>query len=89
MFEAIMENIRRADTVILHRHTNPDGDALGSQIGKPALPSMIMESVEIMSAHNAAKISHIAVACRKFRLKERKYDFTIYPSSSLTILSST
>ena len=33
MFEAIMENIRRADTVILHRHTNPDGDALGSQIG--------------------------------------------------------
>ncbi len=33
MFEAIMDDIRRAGTIILHRHGNPDGDALGSQIG--------------------------------------------------------
>lgn len=33
MFESIMERIRSFDTVIIHRHSRPDGDALGSQIG--------------------------------------------------------
>lgn len=33
MFEQIMNEIRDARRIILHRHTNPDGDALGSQIG--------------------------------------------------------
>ena len=33
MFEAILSEIKAYDTVILHRHSRPDGDALGSQIG--------------------------------------------------------
>ena len=33
MFEAILHQIRAHDTIILHRHNRPDGDALGSQIG--------------------------------------------------------
>jgi len=33
MFEAILEKIKAFDTIILHRHSKPDGDALGSQIG--------------------------------------------------------
>lgn len=33
MFEKIIEEIKRHDTIILHRHSHPDGDALGSQIG--------------------------------------------------------
>lgn len=33
MFEEIISEIKKFDTVIIHRHTNPDGDALGSQIG--------------------------------------------------------
>ena len=33
MFEAIIEKIRQYDTVIIHRHGRPDGDALGSQVG--------------------------------------------------------
>ena len=33
MFESVMAGIRDAGTIILHRHNNPDGDALGSQIG--------------------------------------------------------
>ncbi len=33
MFEGIIEAIKEYDTVVIHRHTNPDGDALGSQIG--------------------------------------------------------
>lgn len=33
MFEPIIELIKKYDTIIIHRHTNPDGDALGSQVG--------------------------------------------------------
>lgn len=33
MFKKILQEILRHETVIIHRHTNPDGDALGSQIG--------------------------------------------------------
>ena len=33
MFENVLQEIKRFDTVIIHRHKTPDGDALGSQIG--------------------------------------------------------
>ena len=33
MFEQILELIQKAPRVIIHRHKNPDGDALGSQLG--------------------------------------------------------
>lgn len=33
MFEKFLKMIEESGTVVIHRHTNPDGDALGSQIG--------------------------------------------------------
>ena len=33
MFEEIRRLIESHETIVLHRHRNPDGDALGSQIG--------------------------------------------------------
>ncbi len=33
MFEHILKEIEAFDTIIIHRHKNPDGDALGSQLG--------------------------------------------------------
>jgi len=33
MFEQVLEEIRQASRIIIHRHNKPDGDALGSQIG--------------------------------------------------------
>ncbi len=33
MFEHILTQIQKANTIIIHRHKNPDGDALGSQLG--------------------------------------------------------
>lgn len=41
MFEKILDRIRAYDTIIIHRHSNPDGDALGSQIG---LKHIILEN---------------------------------------------
>ncbi len=33
MFENILNLIKEYDTIIIHRHSKPDGDALGSQVG--------------------------------------------------------
>ena len=33
MFEQFLQKIRQYDRIIIHRHSRPDGDALGSQIG--------------------------------------------------------
>ncbi|MBQ8322417.1 MAG: bifunctional oligoribonuclease/PAP phosphatase NrnA [Clostridia bacterium] len=33
MFEQILQEIKRFDRIVIHRHKSPDGDALGSQIG--------------------------------------------------------
>lgn len=33
MFESILKEIQAYDTIILHRHNKPDGDAIGSQVG--------------------------------------------------------
>ena len=38
MFQAILNAIVRYDTIIIHRHKNPDGDAMGSQIGLKHIP---------------------------------------------------
>ena len=41
MFEAVLQEIRNFDTIIIHRHSRPDGDAMGSQIG---LKHLILEN---------------------------------------------
>ncbi len=33
MFTPILDAIQQFDTIIIHRHSNPDGDAIGSQVG--------------------------------------------------------
>ncbi|MBE6648075.1 MAG: bifunctional oligoribonuclease/PAP phosphatase NrnA [Ruminococcaceae bacterium] len=33
MFEKVLEEIKKYKKIIIHRHTKPDGDALGSQLG--------------------------------------------------------
>ncbi|MBE6750329.1 MAG: bifunctional oligoribonuclease/PAP phosphatase NrnA [Ruminococcaceae bacterium] len=41
MFESVLDCIKKFDTIIIHRHSRPDGDALGSQIG---LKHIILEN---------------------------------------------
>ena len=37
MFEEILQLIKQYDRIVIHRHSSPDGDALGSQIGMKCL----------------------------------------------------
>lgn len=41
MFEAFLKEIKKYNTIIIHRHNRPDGDAMGSQIG---LKHLILEN---------------------------------------------
>ena len=55
MFEKILDQIKAYSTIIIHRHKNPDGDALGSQIGlynilKESFPEKIIYKVGDMTA---------------------------------------
>ena len=49
MFEKILEEIERAKRIIIHRHTNPDGDAIGSQTGLKLLLSENYPDKEILA----------------------------------------
>ncbi len=42
MFEKIFELLNQYDRIIIHRHKNPDGDAIGSQVG---LKHLILENL--------------------------------------------
>ena len=37
MFQEILQKIKEYDKIVIHRHGNPDGDAMGSQIGMKAI----------------------------------------------------
>ena len=55
MFTKIAEAIKKYDTIILHRHTNPDGDALGSQIGLKAVLQENFPNKKIYAVGDDAK----------------------------------
>ena len=41
MFQEVLQAVKAYDTIIIHRHNRPDGDAMGSQIG---LKNLILEN---------------------------------------------
>ena len=58
MFEQVFSTIQSFDRIIIHRHKNPDGDALGSQIGlKHILKENFPEKEVYMVGDGAARYS--------------------------------
>ena len=54
MFEKILELIKKYDRIIIHRHKNPDGDALGSQIGLKHMIKDTFPEKEVYAVGDAA-----------------------------------
>ena len=54
MFQTLIEQIHAFDTIILHRHTSPDGDALGSQIGMKHLLKANFPNKQIYAVGDSA-----------------------------------
>ncbi len=55
MFEEILQAIKSRDRIIIHRHYNPDGDAMGSQIGMKALLKENFPEKEVYAVGDAPK----------------------------------
>ena len=55
MFESILQQIRAFDRIILHRHSSPDGDAIGSQIGLKHILKENFPGKEIYAVGDEAK----------------------------------
>ena len=49
MFETVIATIRSYNRIIIHRHKNPDGDALGSQLGLAGILKENFPEKEILS----------------------------------------
>ena len=55
MFEESLEKIKQYDKIVIHRHSSPDGDALGSQIGMKCLLRENFPTKEIYAVGDDAK----------------------------------
>ncbi len=55
MFERALELIKKYETIIIHRHTNPDGDAIGSQVGLKHLIRDNFPSKTVLAVGDPAK----------------------------------
>lgn len=55
MFNKIIEAIEKYDRIIIHRHSNPDGDAIGSQVGLKNILKENYPEKEIFTVGDAAK----------------------------------
>lgn len=59
MFEKILDLIKKYDTIIIHRHTKPDGDALGSQIGLKNIISDNFPSKNVFAVGDSSRYSEL------------------------------
>ncbi len=55
MFEQIIKEIKKYDRIIIHRHSNPDGDAMGSQLGMKYLLKENFPEKEILVVGDVTK----------------------------------
>ena len=55
MFKKVIEAIEKYDRIIIHRHSNPDGDAIGSQVGLKNILKANYPEKEIYTVGDASK----------------------------------
>lgn len=55
MFKKVIEAIEKYDRIIIHRHSNPDGDAIGSQVGLKNILKENYPNKEIYAVGDASK----------------------------------
>ena len=83
MYREILQEILQYDKIIIHRHTNPDGDALGSQIGLRLILEENFPDKKIYTVGDLAKrYSFMA------RSKMDEIDDTVYEGALAIILDT-
>ena len=55
MFTKILQKIKEYDKIVIHRHSTPDGDAMGSQLGLKAILRENFPEKQVYAVGDAAK----------------------------------
>ena len=66
MFDAILASIKEFDTIIIHRHHHPDGDAMGSQIGLKHIIKENFPNKTVYTVGDDPKHFHFIISSRIF-----------------------
>lgn len=74
MFKKVIELIEKYDRIIIHRHSNPDGDALGSQIGLKHILKANYPEKEIYTVGDASKRYGFMEDCATDEIPDSYYD---------------
>ncbi len=74
MYKQILQEILHYDRIIIHRHTNPDGDALGSQIGLRLILEENFPDKKIYTVGDAAKRYSFMAGSTMDEIEDSVYD---------------
>ena len=73
MFNKIIETIKKYDRIIIHRHSNPDGDAIGSQVGLKNILKENFPEKEIYAVGDASKRYGFVEDCETDAIPDEYY----------------
>lgn len=73
MFNKVLEAIKKYDRIIIHRHSNPDGDALGSQIGLKHILKANFPEKEILTVGDPSKRYSFMEDCETDTVADEQY----------------
>ena len=74
MYNKIFEKIKQYDKIIIHRHSNPDGDALGSQIGLRLVLEENFPEKKIYTVGDAAKRYAFVAGSKMDEIEDSVYE---------------
>ncbi len=74
MYKQILQEILQYDKIIIHRHTNPDGDALGSQIGLALILKENFPEKQIYTVGDPAKRYSFMAGSRMDEIEDGVYE---------------
>ncbi len=92
MFEKIIEAIRSYDRIIIHRHSNPDGDAIGSQVGLKNIIKENFPKKEVYTVGDAAGRYSFISGSQCDEIEDKKYKgalAVILDTSASALISDT
>lgn len=74
MFKKVIEAIEKYDRIIIHRHSNPDGDAIGSQVGLKNILKENYPNKEIYAVGDASKRYGFVEDCETDMISDEYYN---------------
>lgn len=92
MFEEALRLIENYDKIIIHRHTSPDGDAIGSQTGLKFLIEANFPGKKVLTAGDAPKRYSFMEASAPDNVEDSDYDgalAVILDTSAKALISDT